>query len=182
MRLPGFQVSTLNRYSDRSMVRAAAVKSSCRVSICECSLRVGVQQFLKFACQTLREQVSMKHLIAGNRHVAVPLTLHLSVKEVDMIHHSCDRCQKMIDNDVEMRYVVWIEVQAAIDPAAADEDEDNLLDLDEILERLESDDSGDVSQDIYRRQRFDLCADCHRFFTQNPLGQESKTLVQFSKN
>jgi hypothetical protein len=27
-----------------------------------------------------------------------------------------------------------------------------------------------------------LCADCHRLFNQNPLGQESKTLVQFSKN
>lgn len=99
-----------------------------------------------------------------------------------MIHHSCDRCHKMIDTDVEMRYVVWIEVQAAVDPAAADEDEDNLLDLDEILERLESEDSEQVSQDIYRRQRFDLCSDCQRQFVQNPLGQESKTLVQFSKN
>jgi hypothetical protein len=88
----------------------------------------------------------------------------------------------MIDNDVEMRYVVWIEVQAAVEPATADEDEDNLLELEEILERLDAADSEQVSQDIYRRQRFDLCADCHRQFVQNPLGQEAKSLVHFSKN
>ena len=99
-----------------------------------------------------------------------------------MIHHSCDRCHKMIDNEVEMRYVVWIEVQAAIDPASEDEDDDNLLDLDEILERLDEADSDQVDQDIYRRQRFDLCADCHRQFTRNPLGREAKMSVQFSKN
>ncbi len=99
-----------------------------------------------------------------------------------MIHHSCDRCHKMIDNEVEMRYVVWIEVQAAIDPVASDEDEDNLLDLDEILERLEAADSEQNGQDIYRRQKFDLCADCHRRFQENPLGVEAKTSVQFSQN
>ncbi len=99
-----------------------------------------------------------------------------------MIHHSCDRCHKMIDNEVEMRYVVWIEVQAAIDPVASDEDEDNLLDLDEILERLDAADSEQISQDIYRRQRFDLCADCHRQFLENPLGSETKASVQFSQN
>ncbi len=99
-----------------------------------------------------------------------------------MIHHSCDRCQKMIDNEVEMRYVVWIEVQAAIDPVAADEDDDNLLDLDEILERLDAADSEQISQDIYRRQRFDLCAGCHRQFLENPLGLEAKASVQFSQN
>ena len=88
----------------------------------------------------------------------------------------------MIDNEVEMRYVVWIEVQAAIDPVAADEDDDNLLDLDEILERLDAADSEQISQDIYRRQRFDLCADCHRQFLENPLGPETKASVQFSQN
>lgn len=118
----------------------------------------------------------------GICHVAIPLTVRLSAKDFDMIHHSCDRCHKMIDNEVEMRYVVWIEVQAAIDPAAASEEEDNLLDLDEILERLESGDSEQISQDVYRRQRFDLCLDCHRQFLQNPLGQEAKTPVHFSKN
>jgi hypothetical protein len=39
-----------------------------------------------------------------------------------------------------------------------------------------------LSQNFYSRQRFDLCADCHRLFLQNPLGQDSKNLVLFSKN
>jgi hypothetical protein len=99
-----------------------------------------------------------------------------------MMHHSCDRCNKTIDSDVEMRYVVWIEVQTAVGPADADEDEDNLLDLEEIMERLSDEDPDQVDQDMYRRQRFDLCADCHRKFSQNPLGRETKSYVQFSKN
>jgi hypothetical protein len=69
-----------------------------------------------------------------------------------------------------------------MDPAASDEDEDNLLDLEEIMERLGDEDPDQVSQDMTRRQRFDLCADCHREFLKNPLGQESKSFVQFSKN
>jgi hypothetical protein len=88
----------------------------------------------------------------------------------------------MIDPEEELRYVVWIEVQAAMDPAPADEDEDNLLDLDEILERLEAEDPEQVDQEVNRRQRFDLCADCHRNFARNPLGRDAKVPVHFSQN
>ena len=33
-----------------------------------------------------------------------------------MIHHSCDRCQRLIDGENEIRYVVSVEIQAAIEP------------------------------------------------------------------
>ena len=33
-----------------------------------------------------------------------------------MIHFSCDRCQRTIDSEDELRYVVRIEVEAVMDP------------------------------------------------------------------
>jgi hypothetical protein len=87
----------------------------------------------------------------------------------------------MIDDDTELRYVVWIEVQAAVDPMAADDENDSLMNLEEMLERLEADDEP-VAQDAYRRQRYDLCAECLRHFVQNPVGQDEKLAVHFSKN
>ena len=34
-----------------------------------------------------------------------------------MIHHSCDLCKRLIDTEQDVRYVVKIEVYAALDPA-----------------------------------------------------------------
>ena len=42
-----------------------------------------------------------------------------------MIHHSCDRCKRVIDPLEDLRYVVKLEVQAAMDPLDADELEDD---------------------------------------------------------
>ena len=33
-----------------------------------------------------------------------------------MIHHSCDLCKRLIDTDQDVRYVVKMEVYAALDP------------------------------------------------------------------
>ena len=99
-----------------------------------------------------------------------------------MIHYSCDRCRKVIDPDEEIRYVVRMEVQAAMDPVESDCDPDHLLEMNEILERLEDADSDDVGADLYRRQRFDLCSKCHRQFVADPLGCEPQIAFHFSEN
>ena len=44
-----------------------------------------------------------------------------------MIHHSCDRCQRLIETDDEIRYVVRLEVQANMgDNAFAEGDEERM--------------------------------------------------------
>ena len=53
-----------------------------------------------------------------------------------MIHYSCDRCRCKLASD-DLRYVVKIEIQAAMDPACEhepDEDRDHLVEIEDILE------------------------------------------------
>ena len=56
-----------------------------------------------------------------------------------MIHFTCDRCQRVIDSEQELRYIVKMEIEAVMDPIGETEppdDRDHLLEIDEILERL----------------------------------------------
>lgn len=102
-----------------------------------------------------------------------------------MIHFSCDRCKRMIDPEDELRYVVKLEVCAAMDPIDAEEvqdDRDHLLEVHEILERLEVDEDDCIGEDIYQRKHFDLCSACYRDFVKNPLGREMPVQLGFSPN
>ena len=56
-----------------------------------------------------------------------------------MIHHSCDLCKRLIDTEQEVRYVVKMEVYAALDPALddADDDRDGLAEVQDMFERIE---------------------------------------------
>ena len=42
-----------------------------------------------------------------------------------MIHFTCDRCRQSIDPEEDLRYVVRMEVQAAMEPLDAEEPEDD---------------------------------------------------------
>jgi len=78
-----------------------------------------------------------------------------------------------------------MEVYAAFDPAAADEESDernHLQEIQDILEQLEEADSDQLGADVYRQLRFDLCAECHKKFVKNPLGREAAKLFNFSQN
>lgn len=102
-----------------------------------------------------------------------------------MIHYSCDRCRRVIDPEMELRYVVKLEVQAAMEPAEIDEfedDRDHLMEVDDILERLEDADSDDLSAELYQRHRYDLCPDCFRQFMKNPVGPDNRMHFGFSQN
>jgi hypothetical protein len=89
----------------------------------------------------------------------------------------------LIDPDEDLRYVVKIEVYAALDAAANDEedDRDNLLEMQQILQRMEDMEDAAVGDDVYQTLRFDLCPECRRRFVKNPLGRELKQF-NFSKN
>ncbi len=102
-----------------------------------------------------------------------------------MIRYCCDLCNRELDPDDDLRYVVKIEVYAAFDPSVVDEEEDDrdhLQEIQDILERLEHASGDAVGQDVYQQMRFDLCPECRRKFAKNPLGRESAKVLDFSKN
>ncbi len=101
-----------------------------------------------------------------------------------MIHHTCDRCKREIDPESDMRYVIRIEIEAAIDDL--DEDFESSVDhLEELSEVLESTDdycSTPLGEELYQRKRFDLCGCCYRQYIKNPLARELNVPFGFSKN
>jgi hypothetical protein len=102
-----------------------------------------------------------------------------------MIHYSCDRCKRAIDPEQDLRYVVKLEVHAAMEPLDCDEvedDRDHLMEIQEILERMEDADDESIADDVYQKRRFDLCPDCYRRFIQNPMGRETAAQFGFSQN
>jgi hypothetical protein len=102
-----------------------------------------------------------------------------------MIHFTCDRCRRVIDAEQELRYVVRMEIEAVMDPIHEDEpqdDRDHLLEIDEILERVDASESDAIGDDIYQKRRYDLCPQCYRKFSANPLARERKAALGFSHN
>ena len=102
-----------------------------------------------------------------------------------MIHYSCDRCKRIIDPDCNVRYAVRMEVRAVMDDMEVDEptdDRDHLLEIHEILERLDDAESEMIGDEVYQRQRFDLCPECYRKYIKNPVGQEAAAQIGFSQN
>lgn len=106
-----------------------------------------------------------------------------------MIHYTCDRCHRAIDTDVDVRYAVEVQIHpvddAAIEPKL-DPDADHLLELNEMLERMdESAESGDGMTrgvPVGLHQQFDLCCDCYKLYAQNPLSREFSATARFSEN
>ena len=97
-----------------------------------------------------------------------------------MIRYSCDLCKRELDPEDDLRYVVKVEVYAALDPAAdddAEDDRDHLQEIQDILERLEDADDDQVGADVYQQLRFDLCPECRKKFLKNPLGTQAQRLA-----
>lgn len=91
-----------------------------------------------------------------------------------MIRYSCDLCKRALDPQDDLRYVVKMEIYAAFDPAAVDDDEDrdHLEEIQDILERIDDAPSAEIGDEVYQQLRFDLCPECRKKFLKNPLGRE----------
>jgi hypothetical protein len=101
-----------------------------------------------------------------------------------MIHYSCDCCKRSLDSE-DLRYVVKMEVYAALDPAPlddADNDRDHLQEIQEILQCSEDAADDQIGSDVYQQLRFDLCPECRKRFLKNPLARELSGKFDFSKN
>lgn len=100
-----------------------------------------------------------------------------------MLHYTCDCCKRLIDPDRELRYVVRVEVYAALEPMEDDGDDerDHLQEIQDILERLDEDDE-ELSDDVYQQRRYDLCSECRNRYVKNPLGRLAMQEFGFSDN
>jgi hypothetical protein len=102
-----------------------------------------------------------------------------------MKHYSCDLCKRPLDPDEELRYVVKLEVYAALDPLVLDQPEpdcDHLQDLDEIIEQMDDLSSDAIGEEVSQQMRFDLCPECRKKFLANPLGRKVAEKFNFSQN
>ena len=101
-----------------------------------------------------------------------------------MIHYTCDRCRRVIDPEMDLRYTVRLEVSAAIDgfDAGCDDDRDELLEIHEILERMDDAQCSEIADEVYQKLRFDLCPECYKKFIASPVGREPAEQFKFSKN
>jgi hypothetical protein len=64
----------------------------------------------------------------------------------------------------------------------ATDDRDHLMEIDEILERVDAEDSDAIGAEVYHKRRYDLCPHCYRKFSANPLAREKKVSFGFSHN
>ena len=101
-----------------------------------------------------------------------------------MIHYSCDRCKREIDTEHDMRYIVRLEIEAAIDHLSGEtvDDPDHLGALEDLLESSDDYSGSALGEELSQRKRYDLCGECYRSFMKNPLGKESSIPFGFSKN
>ncbi len=102
-----------------------------------------------------------------------------------MIHHSCDRCQRLIGSD-ELRFIVRVEMQAAVEPPSSGlltHSKSQLNELQEILEDLDPKDYEDIGLQALSLRQFDLCRECHTEYVSDPIGKDNRSMVLgFSKN
>lgn len=101
-----------------------------------------------------------------------------------MIQVVCDCCKRTIDLEDEVRYVLRMEVYAAVDAdlAEADDDRDYLQEIEQLLEQECECGEEELANDLYQQARFDLCNDCRQKFIRNPLGRIASPRLDFSDN
>lgn len=105
-------------------------------------------------------------------------------KSPNMVQYRCDGCKRSLNSSRDVRYVVKIDVHAALDPTciANDvEDRDHLAEIDDQLERAWETDDPSTDDGSFKRQ-FDLCSACYGKFRRNPLGVQPPAQVGFSAN
>jgi hypothetical protein len=100
-----------------------------------------------------------------------------------MIHYTCDGCKRPLDTNSETRYVVRVEVYAALEPESdCDDEADHLADIQNILESMDDADDSEIGDQVYYHARYDLCSECRQRFVKNPLGRALPQKLNFSQN
>jgi len=92
--------------------------------------------------------------------------------EGPMIHYSCDRCNKSIDGRQEVRYVLKIEVQVAMEGSEEEILSDaNVDELEQLLDGVGQPIEASADCD---EKTFDLCSHCYAKYIGNPRAFKTK--------
>jgi hypothetical protein len=77
-----------------------------------------------------------------------------------------------------------MEIFAAMDTVADDDDDDHLQEIQDIIEHLDDVEDEQIDEEVCQQLRFDLCPECRSKFVKNPLGRGSfpSKVAGFSKN
>ena len=98
-----------------------------------------------------------------------------------MIHYTCDRCQRVINDEEELRFEVNIVVEVNMDGQHQDAGDEPREQLDELNELLGTAIDA-ANEELFQTQRYDMCASCYQEYARNPLGCEPQVQVEFSEN
>lgn len=100
-----------------------------------------------------------------------------------MITFTCDRCKREIDSKQEIRFVMSVEVEAAMDSEDDQRaDGEYINELQELLESLDTVDCAEISSQAYQKKSYDLCEQCCQQYLKNPLALEQTATRGFSNN
>jgi len=88
-----------------------------------------------------------------------------------MIRYECDRCGAPLAENDSNRYIVKMEIYAAVGQLDLDAEAtgDVSRQLDDLLENLRNADPTEVEDQTYRSFRFDVCDPCRQAMIKNPL-------------
>jgi hypothetical protein len=104
-----------------------------------------------------------------------------NTKGPKMIHYTCDRCQRFINSDEELRFEISIVTEVRLDggqPCSGSDERDLMDELNGLLgNAIDS-----ANEELFQPQRFDLCPNCYQEYSRNPLGSETQLHVEFSEN
>lgn len=134
--------------------------------------------------------ISLESMECSKQTLLFILLFFRQTPEANVLHYSCDLCQRPIDPAVCIRHVVKINVFPAVDSQNEEDSlagsetlgDDHLDDMHDLLERLEEQDLAAFLDDGTRSLRFDLCDACRQRFLRNPLGIQSNKSFTFSDN
>lgn len=85
----------------------------------------------------------------------------------------CDRCDRTLLVDEDVRYKVEIRVYAAYDPLELDLDAiakaDVSAELDRLRQLIERKSAEELEDEVFKLLQFDLCPRCQREYLRDPL-------------
>lgn len=102
-----------------------------------------------------------------------------------MTEKCCSMCNRPLDTDTDLLYVVRIEIRASIGSTRwteSEADRDYLQELDEVLETTDDLEDDQIGEEIVQQLRFDLCSDCRKRYIQRPVGMSCPRAFEFSHN
>lgn len=91
-----------------------------------------------------------------------------------MIYHRCDGCGVRLPSDGQGHFIVNVEAFAAagrLEITEHDLQRDYAAEIRRLIAAAARMSADEIEDGVFRKWRFDLCAECHRRFVRDPLAR-----------